>query len=150
MSEEQGPPGPRDRKRPGPTIDLRATELASEPVAAGPASADTERRRHDDASDRPQQTYQHLNENLRMTSPGNDTDRSTKHSSWRLLGSGAAAIVLAGGLLLLAWLAVRDSGSEALEARLAGLEQQLRDLSARPALPSADPKVTNDLAGRIA
>ena len=42
MSDEQGPAGMRERKRPGPTIDLQAQEIASAPVTE-PMAAGTER-----------------------------------------------------------------------------------------------------------
>ena len=142
MSEEQAPPGPRDRKRPAPTIDLRATEVA------GAGSADAKQRQP--AAPGPlQQTYQHLSEYLRMTFSGNNPDRPDQHFPWRLLGAGAAGLALAGILVLLAWMAGRDSGRDALQEQLAGLERQVREFSARPALPSVDSKITDELAGRV-
>jgi hypothetical protein len=71
---------------------------------------------------------------------------------WPLAGAGAAGVVLA---LLVVWLVGlftgRDGGSAAIETRLdprlARVEQQLRELAARPA-PS-DPRAIEELSSRL-
>jgi hypothetical protein len=64
-------------------------------------------------------------------------------------GAGGAAIILA--LLAMAGVfSSRDSSSTAVaERRIARLEQQLRELSARPLPSAASPKVLDELAGRL-
>jgi hypothetical protein len=44
----------------------------------------------------------------------------------------------------------RDSSVSALDARLAGVELHLRELAARAPAPSADPKILEEVAGRLA
>jgi len=89
--------------------------------------------------------YQHVSEYLRMT-----TSRFVPERSHRILfGAAAAALVLTVVLVLIAWSVGHDNGREELEGRLASLQQQLRELSARPAVPGVDTRVT-DLVGRIA
>jgi hypothetical protein len=77
--------------------------------------------------------------------------------SWSHAGAGMAGA--AGGLLvvLLLWLVGAFSGGRApatdLGPRLAAIETQLRELSAfaaRPAPPGVDPKLVEDMAGRLA
>ncbi len=69
---------------------------------------------------------------------------------WPMIAAGAAggiaaAIVLGLGTLLLD----REARERPREARLASMEQQLRELGARP-LPAGEAGTLNDLAGRIA
>jgi hypothetical protein len=44
----------------------------------------------------------------------------------------------------------RDNGVSALDARLAGVELDLRDLASRAPPPAADPKALDEVAGRVA
>src|SRR5262245_18836274 len=63
---------------------------------------------------------------------------------------------VAGGGLVLAVLGLvslflsRDNGVSALDARLAGVELELRDLALRAPPPAADPKALDAVAGRVA
>jgi len=68
-----------------------------------------------------------------------------------LLGMATAALGIVLAVLGIATLIVgRDSSVSALDARLAGLELHLRELAARPAAPSADPKIFEEVASRLA
>jgi hypothetical protein len=77
---------------------------------------------------------------------------------WPLIGAGALGAVggLAAFLLLFlfgAWphtdTAVRSDATNALAPRIAAIENQVRDLAARPAPQGADPKALADLATRL-
>ena len=63
---------------------------------------------------------------------------------------------VAGGGLVLAVLGLvslflsRDNGVSALDARVAGVELELRDLASRAPPPAADPKALDEVAGRVA
>ena len=61
-------------------------------------------------------------------------------------GIGLVLAVLGVASLLLS----RDNGVSALDARLAGVELDLRDLAARAPPPAADPKALDAVAGRVA
>jgi len=61
-------------------------------------------------------------------------------------GIGVVLAVLGVVRLLLS----RDNGVSALDARLAGVELDLRDLAARAPPPAADPKALDAVAGRVA
>src|SRR5262245_15659522 len=68
-----------------------------------------------------------------------------------LLGIATACLGIVLAVLGIATLIVgRDSSVSALDARLAGLELHLRELAARPAPASADPKILEEVAGRLA
>src|SRR5438552_9553025 len=62
-------------------------------------------------------------------------------------GAGAVLVLLA---VVIAWLwPNRDNGMSALDARLARMEQQVRELAGRPSLSTVDPGTVDDLAGRL-
>jgi hypothetical protein len=129
-----GPAGP-GKRRP-PTIDLKATEVASEP--AGGAQAE----------------------------PGAQASSSSTSRSWRqhpalawlpadvpwplvAAGAGGAALMLA-VLALAGVFSGRDGGTAAPDVRLARMEQQIRELAARPLPVAGDTRAVDDLAGRLA
>src|SRR5258707_463397 len=69
--------------------------------------------------------------------------------SW--LGVAVAGIGLVLAVLgVVSLLLSRDNGVSALDARLAGVELDLRDLAARAPPPAADPKALDAVAGRVA
>ena len=69
--------------------------------------------------------------------------------SW--LGIAVAGIGLVLAVLgVVSLLLSRDNGVSALDARLAGVELDLRDLAARAPPPAADPKALDAVAGRVA
>lgn len=132
-NEPPGGPGGQGRRRP-PTIDLRATEVGGEAAgAASPGAADASRPRA----------------GLGWLPPGFSWSMIS-HFPWRLAAAGAG-----GAMLILALLAMsgvfssRDSSTAVAERRIARLEQQLRELTARPLPSVANPKALDELAGRL-
>jgi hypothetical protein len=128
-----GPAGAGPGKRRPPTIDLKATEVASESAAGSQAGPGAEAspsgwRRHPALAWLP------------------------ADFPWPLVAAGAG-----GAALMLAVLAMAgafssrgsDSSAEA-DARLNRMEQQIRNLTARPIPVAADTKAVDDLAGRLA
>jgi hypothetical protein len=153
------------RRRPA-TIDLKATEIASEPVksaepvektaetpraapapeAAAAASAAPEPPRPPGASSWRPDWLDAAALNERFSGLRDRLD-------WRLAGAGLAGAAAMFLLFLVVWGAgaftPRDEVTP-LATRIAGLEKQLRDLSARPQpTPAADPRIA-ELATRVA
>ena len=143
---ESGAPGGR-RRRPPSTIELEATEVASEPGATGdsprsqPESAPA-------AAAEPEPP---------QTAPiGAEASRRQKNGAWRLIGAGiggaAIAVLVLGGLWTFGFLPNRasEAGNErtGLSAKLAALELQVRELAARvQAAPEA--RRTEDIDARL-
>ena len=71
-------------------------------------------------------------------------------TAWRLLGAGVAILAAVLIALLGANFAAGYLGASALEARLARLEQQLREVAARPLAPDVDRRRLDELTGRLA
>jgi hypothetical protein len=69
--------------------------------------------------------------------------------SWLGIAVAGIGVVLA-VLGVVSLLLSRDNGVSALDARLAGVELDLRDLAARAPPPAADPKALDAVAGRVA
>jgi hypothetical protein len=70
---------------------------------------------------------------------------------WPLVGAGAAGAVVAMVVFAIAGLvAGNDPGVNALDARLGTIEKQVRELAARPAPATVDPKTLDDLGARLA
>jgi hypothetical protein len=69
--------------------------------------------------------------------------------SWLGIAVAGIGVILA-VLGVVSLLLSRDNGVSALDARLAGVELDLRDLAARAPPPAADPKVLDAVAGRVA
>ena len=70
---------------------------------------------------------------------------------WPALGAGVAGgVVVLIGLGIAGLVTGRDTGVSALDGRLARLEQQLREVAARPLPAGVDAKAIDDLAGRLA
>src|SRR5438876_6756843 len=69
--------------------------------------------------------------------------------SWIGVAVAGIGVVLA-VLGVVSLLLSRDNGVSALDARLAGVELDLRDLAARAPPPAADPKALDAVAGRVA
>ena len=169
-----GPPGRRGRRRRAPTIDLRATEIASEPAPRPPEPVFVAPVQPDPVPPAPEQPAPqpewveaaHVEPERREEPPvqGSGGGEPPPWSSrtgiawfppdfpWPLAAAGAAGALLA----LIAVFAVglfsgRDGGAAPVEtrldARLGRVEQQLRELAARPS-PS-DPKAIEELANRL-
>src|SRR5262245_58957311 len=69
--------------------------------------------------------------------------------SWLGVAIAGVGLVLA-ALGLVSLFISRDNGVSALDARVAGVELELRDLASRARPPSADPKALDEVAGRVA
>jgi hypothetical protein len=131
-----GVPGEPERRRPAPTIDLKATEFSSEPVAGGPEPAAA-------APPSPEP------EVAAPMPPTSDARRSgSALASWPLVGALLAAVLLTFGI---AWVAMSGSGSEAdvTQARIAQLERQVADLTGRVPAQATDSASAGDLTGRL-
>jgi hypothetical protein len=126
------PPDDKDRRRPGPTIDLEATEVGGKPKW----SFDW----------RPPWSY-----DWRATWSAMPMSWRPPGMPWRMI---AAAVV--GGVLVLAGFLVAglgarpDSGVRGLDMRLIRVEQQIRDILERPPGAGIDPKVIAELTERVA
>jgi hypothetical protein len=152
MTDQPGPGGPSDpsgaggRKRPGPTIDLEATEIASDPV---PGSQTETRGAETRASAAPD-------------SPNPAAERSVgkrwreglaaefRNRPWGLLAAAAAGAALVLLAFFVVWrFAGTDDRADAIEMRLAQIDQQVRALADRPPPVTVDPNVIDGLAGRV-
>jgi hypothetical protein len=119
-----GPAGQTGRRRP-PTIDLKATEVPDETAKADEASAAP--RRHPAVAWLPADV------------------------PWPLVAAGAGGVALTLAVLALAGVfSSRDGGTPVADTRLARVEQQLRELAAKPQPVSGDTRAVDDLAGRVA
>jgi hypothetical protein len=131
------PPPPGGSGRRPPTIDLTATEIQSTdptPKSAG-ASPDANAAANDSPAD--------------STSGG--TGWVPPKLPWLPIAAGVAggAVVLA-GLGIANLIMGPDTSASALNARLAGLEQRVRDVAARPVPAGGDPRALDDVAARLA
>src|ERR1700704_1554595 len=98
MSDEQGPALSRERKRPGPTIDLRANAPSGD-KSPEEQKAGVSARPDINIASRPRRMYQHVSEYLRMT-----TSRLVPERSHRFLfGAAAVGLVLAVVFVMDAW-----------------------------------------------
>ena len=166
MASGKRPPSGTRRRRPAPTIDLEATEIPaassvlpapSRPSAAPPPAG----RSFEPATEPPppppppQPPYQRY---AQRPEPPDDARGRLGVAwlppgiPWPLVGAGAAGAAGVLAAVLLIWL-IAPRGSDpaaALAPRLAAIENQLRELAARPPVPSADPKAVEALAARLA
>lgn len=131
-----GPAGP-GRRRP-PTIDLTATEVASA-SAAGSQGAGAGAEAAASASD---------SEPTRLRAA---VAWLLGDFPWPLIAAGAGGAVLT--LVVLAFAGIfssRDNGVMAIDTRLARVEQQMRELAAKPMPVAGDSKRLGDLGTRLA
>jgi hypothetical protein len=124
-SSNEPPGGPEGApKRRPPTIDLKATEVSGEP-AGGSGSAPPR---------------------WRAALAWLPAD-----FPWPLVAASAGGAALTVAVLAFAGVfSSRDEGVVALDTRLARVEQQLRDLAAKPVPVAGAAKAVDDLAGRLA
>ena len=133
---------PPPRKRPAPTIDLKATEVASDPVTSAqetdpPSDTTTSEPKSTGAPEAP---------------PRAAATPASPVLAWPLLAAGVAGGVVTLCVVSLFWLFVapaQDDHASALDARLATFEQQIRDLAARPQPAASDPRALADLAASV-
>jgi len=138
MTRDQPPPPPpgatpppgSSGRRP-PTIDLTATEIESPEPAAKSAKASAGASAAADSSSGPSAWL-------------------PSDIPWVPICAGVA-----GGAVVLAVLGIAnlimgpDTGTSALNARLAGLEQRIRDVAARPVPAGSDPRALDDVTARV-
>ena len=141
-SSGSGVPGGR-RRRPPSTIELEATEVASEPGATGDSAAPSQPEPDPAAEPEPPQTRP----------IGEKTGRRQKNGAWRLIGAGiggaAIAVLVLGGLWAFGLLPYRaDEVGNGLSAKVAGLERQVRELAA-PTQAAPDRKRTEEIDARL-
>jgi hypothetical protein len=131
-----GVPGQPERRRPAPTIDLQATEIASgaEQASASEQSPPD----HDEAAKTPPPSAAHryLSELAAAV-------------SWPLVGAGLAGAILTLGIVWVALGVGQGNDSSAADARIGQLERQVADLAARAGPNAASAVSTGDLASRL-
>jgi hypothetical protein len=166
-SGKKGSSVPPSRRRPAPTIDLKATEIASEPVtpsqpldppadtpqpeaqpAPAPQPAPEPQPAFDGPEPAPAPAAATIGERLAAIRAA-----AAARLGWPLLGAGAIGAGAALCMLLALWafgaFGARDDVAAALAARLAQAEQQVRDLAGRPQPTPPDPRPLADLAARL-
>jgi len=157
------------RRRP-PTIDLKATEVASGPVQpTEPVEKPAEMSRAESAygakatgesaSTQPKpEAKPDPKSDWLGTAPLSERLSSMRRDfsqalDWRLLGAGAAGAALMFALFLLAYaggaFTPRDATAP-LVAQIGGLEKQVRELASRPQPAPPDPRPVADLTVRVA
>jgi hypothetical protein len=153
MSDQSGPGGPSGpgapgRKRPGPTIDLKATEVASEPVGSEESAKPSP---HQSAgTETPQQDASAAGAAGAAASAPDRRGSDGGVGPWRVMAIAAAGAVLVGWVILAVWSFTATEDSIASdEARIAHLEQQVRELADRPAQPTVDPTAIAELTSRV-
>jgi hypothetical protein len=145
-----GAPGPPDRRRPAPTIDLKATEIASEPIpdeAAGESAAAAGAE-----TDAPRQTPP-------PGQSGPDPDAAAEAprgapfglpAAVSLVGAGMAGAILALGIAWgVEWGIGAGSDVSDTTARIAQLERQVADLAGQVRAGAANSTASGDLADRL-
>jgi hypothetical protein len=143
MSEQAPEQTARDAsKRKAPTIDLTAAEIegAAGADAAGGPSHEPEAGEADLSSE-PRQG----------SSPESksDTPVRARPIPWLAIGAGAVGGAVVGGIVLAGLFLPRETPDSNLAARLAQVEQQLRERSGSPRPGAGDTKTLDDLAARI-
>jgi hypothetical protein len=167
MADEKSGP-PNKRRRPPTTIDLKATEVASEAASKGePIDPAPESQRTEAAEPQPQPQPESAASvaterpraggwrerldlsgvNARMAALRNRVGEGMNSRAIAAGGAGAAVLAL---LLLALWGGGAFRSDDPNAARLARLELQVRDLANRPQPPAPDLRALNDLATRVA
>jgi hypothetical protein len=139
-----GAPGQPERRRPAPTIDLKATEIASEPAAAtaaGPAQTPPQ-------APLPEPPDEEVAAEVPPKSAVHQSLSGLAAAvSWPLVGAGVAGAVLTLGIV---WVALAMSAGPgdtgAAEARIAQLERQVADLAGHAPAAAAS---ASDAASRL-
>jgi len=138
----------RRRRRPAPTIELTATEVASEPSQAS-SHASAQASSSTMGSEQPD----------RRTDAGASPRRPVAFElpfglTWPLVGAvgigAGAAVVLVLGVLALAGALGGRSEDPALASRLGTMETQLKSIAERRPVTTIDPRTIDDFAARLA
>ena len=161
MADEQRPSGPPGgkRRRPPTTLDLKATEVAPDPVKPAETTDSDQKTASAEASEAAAAAAPNAETASPPTWRPNWVEarmarigaRLSAGSSARLIAASAAAAAAMLVLFLALWgLGAFNNRDDALPARIAALETQVRDLAAKPAPASADPRALAELAARVA
>jgi hypothetical protein len=166
--DKRGPSGPPSgkRRRPPTTIDLKATEIASDPVnpteptdppkQTPPTEAAASKAGNADSAPastpgpgwRPEWL-----DRAAMSDRLAALRARVAEQNWRLAGAGVAGAAAIFVIVLALWafgsFATRDDRTAPLAARLASLEAQVRNLAARPQPPAVDPRALEALSARV-
>ena len=139
------------RRRPAPTIDLKATEIASEPVAPPPPAEPPPAAASAPPEPPPVPPYE-AQQSPEPPRPGPGIAWLPPDVPWPMVAAGAAGAAAVLLFVLLIWLISPRSGDAvaSLTPRLAAIETQLRDLAARPAPAGVDPQAIEALSARLA
>lgn len=168
--DKRGPTAPGGkRRRPAPTIDLKATEIASDPVkpsepvdprqetphaeaSIAPAEPGAPNEAAAAASSRPRGWRPEWLELAAMTDRMSAWRDRAKRLNWRLLAAGGAGVAVLAVLVAL-WAftsgGTRDDPTAPLAARLTTMESQVRDLAARPQPAGVDQRAVAELTARV-
>ncbi|MEJ0074159.1 MAG: hypothetical protein WDO17_01710 [Alphaproteobacteria bacterium] len=171
MADDQKSQPPNKRKRPPTTIELRATEVATEPAAkAEPIDPTAENTPAEAAEAWPQPEPESApspaaerpraggwRERLDLSGVNARLaalrSRAAERMNWRLIAAGAAGAAAMLAVFLALWglgmFNTRDDLTVMLAARLAMLEQQVRDVANRPPPPGVDQRALAELAARV-
>jgi hypothetical protein len=173
MTDESGsPPGQPGgrRKRPPTVLNLEATDVtpAEQPAAAADAPDAAAGQPAEQAASEPSRPEPSAAETTQPRSPEPSAARRSRGLPegvlWTHVGAGIAGAVGGLGVVLLLWFGgalsgIRDASSDlgpqlnAVQHQLAAAQQQIKEISARPApaaTPSIDPKAMDALAARLA
>lgn len=166
MADEKSGP-PNKRKRPPTTIDLKATEVASEAAAKAELVDSAPETPRTEASEpkpplQPEPAPTPGDEpprargwrdrldlsglNARMTAL---RSRVGEGVNSRAIAAGGAAVAALALLLLALWGGGAFQSDDPNTARIARLELQVRDLANRPQAPAVDPRALAELATRV-
>ena len=162
MADDKRDPPDAKRRRPT-TIDLKATEIASEPVqSAEPIEKTAETPRAEAAPEAAAATGPAAGPGAKPWRP-EWFDTAAMHErlsglrdrfDWRLGAAGAAGAAVMFLLFLVVWAAgafsPRDDFTAPVTARMAGLEKRVADLAGRPQPAAADPRAVAELGARLA
>ena len=165
-SSSSGPPGGK-RRRPPTTIDVKATEIASDPVKPSettgspkettPSEAPAAESKAAPSEPAPATRGPGWRPEWLDRAAMNDRLAALRarvaEQNWRLVGAGiagaAAMFVIFLGLWSFGSFGARDDRTAPLAARLISIESQVRDLAARPSPPAVDPRTLADLTARV-
>jgi hypothetical protein len=156
MADETPPPpgaaGQPDRRRPAPTIDLKATEIASEPIPDEAAGESAAASATGPATGAPGQTpppgQSRSDPDAAAEAPrGSPSGRPAAVS---LVGAGMVGAILALGVAWgVEWGIGTGNDASDTAARIAQLERQVADLAGQVRADAASSAATGDLADRL-
>jgi hypothetical protein len=161
--DKRDAPQPGGKRRRPATLDLKATEVASESVKpTEPVEMTAETPRPEPAAAPPSEpppaaapaATSWRPEWLDVSAMNARLSGVRDRFDWRLATAGAVGAAAMFLLFLMVWAAgafsPRDDLTAPLATRIAGLEKRVADLTTRPQPVAADPRAVADLGGRVA